>query len=101
MVRGRMTGMKVLLGAVVQQPFASHADDRVAFAGCFAQAVDIPDLDLTPAVADETGLLKAVGHVETALRLTPIIWARNSWVSGKASLSHKSRARSSSRDSRD
>jgi hypothetical protein len=38
------------------------------------------------------------GTVDTALRCMPIICARNSWVSGNISLSHKSRARKSRRD---
>ena len=38
--------------------------------------------------------------IEIALRCTPIIWARKSWVSGSASLPHKSRKQQPARQAR-
>src|SRR5882762_6668407 len=84
----------------LQQPVTSGLHGLITFAGGFSQSGHVCNFDLAPAVADDTGLLKRLATIETALRCTPIICARHSWVSGKLSLSVRSQAHNSQRDKR-
>src|SRR6266404_4486658 len=50
-----------------KQSFVMGLDRCVAFAGGLAEAVQIGDLDVSPAIADEMGLLQRVGHQRYAV----------------------------------
>jgi len=62
----------------VQQPMVLGLDGYVTLASDFIQAFQIFDLDVTPAVFIRPACCKVFAMRDTALRLTPIIWARKS-----------------------
>ena len=51
----------------MKQSFVLGLDRRVAFARGSAEAIQVGDLDVSPAVADEIGLLQRVGHQRYAV----------------------------------
>src|SRR5439155_18413669 len=53
----------------IQQPVALHLDRPMALAGGLSQTVDVGDVDVPAAVADETGPLKRVRHERDGVAL--------------------------------
>src|SRR5450432_3547420 len=50
-----------------EQPLVLGLDRCIAFAGSVAETLQIGDLDMAPAVADEIGLLQRVGYQRYAV----------------------------------
>lgn len=85
----------------MNQPLVLGLHARVAFAGNLAEAVEVGDLDMPPAIVNEFGLVQRLATSDTLLRRAPIICAIDSWVRTRLLLPDRSRVCSRHRASRD